>query len=166
MRKHLHWDSKYTININTEMNYWPRKSPTFRNCISLSSICWNACAHQRRTAKPCTTRAGSLAITTHRYLDTHRAARVVGSASGPWARLGSSLHNGKNTTRFHARPALSSGIMLCIESDGRRRSQFLADYLVDDGAEPIPVTGPSNLAENAFKLPDGKTARNCMGPAI
>jgi alpha-L-fucosidase 2 len=28
------WDSKYTININAEMNYWPLKKPILLNCMN------------------------------------------------------------------------------------------------------------------------------------
>lgn len=28
------WDSKYTININTEMNYWPAEKITWPRCMN------------------------------------------------------------------------------------------------------------------------------------
>ena len=34
------WDSKYTCNINTEMNYWPAERATCPSATSRCSTCW------------------------------------------------------------------------------------------------------------------------------
>lgn len=35
------WDSKYTININTEMNYWPAEICNLSMCHEPLLTCWN-----------------------------------------------------------------------------------------------------------------------------
>jgi alpha-L-fucosidase 2 len=45
----------------------------------------------------------------------------------------------------------------------KEAAEFLLDYLVDDGKGHL-VTGPSISPENTYKLPNGVTAKLCMGP--
>jgi alpha-L-fucosidase 2 len=45
----------------------------------------------------------------------------------------------------------------------KEAAEFLLDYLVEDGKGHL-VTGPSISPENTYKLPNGVTARLCMGP--
>jgi alpha-L-fucosidase 2 len=45
----------------------------------------------------------------------------------------------------------------------KEAAKFLLDYLVDDGKGHL-VTGPSISPENTYKLPNGVTAKLCMGP--
>jgi alpha-L-fucosidase 2 len=47
----------------------------------------------------------------------------------------------------------------------KEAAEFLLDYLVE-GGEGRLVTGPSLPPENRYRLPDGTTAKLCMGPAM
>jgi alpha-L-fucosidase 2 len=47
----------------------------------------------------------------------------------------------------------------------KEAAEFLLDYMVTD-AQGRLVTGPSLSPENRYKLPDGTTARVCMGPTM
>jgi alpha-L-fucosidase 2 len=43
---------------------------------------------------------------------------------------------------------------------------FYLDNLVEEPKHKWLVTGPSNSPENAFRLPDGRTAHVCLGPTV
>ena len=94
------WDSKYTININTEMNYWPAEvdeplrvpraavRPDRRGCARR--------ADARRGA--CTGRAASSPTTTPTCGVTRRPSTAPAGASGRWAARGSASISGTTTT--------------------------------------------------------------------
>jgi len=46
------WDSKYTININTEMNYWPAETCNLSECVEpLTQMVLEMAETGQRTAK-------------------------------------------------------------------------------------------------------------------
>ncbi len=45
-------------------------------------------------------------------------------------------------------------------------ARFYADMLIEEPKNKWLVTAPANSPENAFRLPDGKNAHVCMGPAV
>jgi alpha-L-fucosidase 2 len=47
----------------------------------------------------------------------------------------------------------------------KEAAEFLLSYMVEEGNGRL-VTGPSISPENTYRLPDGTTARLCMGPAM
>ena len=47
----------------------------------------------------------------------------------------------------------------------KEAAEFLLDYLVEDGSGRL-ITGPSISPENRYRLPDGTTAKLCMGPTM
>lgn len=49
---HPAWDSKYTININTEMNYWPAESCALSEMhLPLFDHLWRMLPHGRQVAR-------------------------------------------------------------------------------------------------------------------
>ncbi len=154
------WDSKYTININTEMNYWPAETTNLSELHQpLFDLLERMRASGRRTAKTMYNAGGFVA---HHNTDiwTHtEPLDGVGSGIWPMGAAWLSLHMWEHYDftrdlpflRDHAYPVM------------KEAAEFLADYLVDDGAGHL-VTGPSISPENAYKLPDGKTAKLAMGP--
>jgi alpha-L-fucosidase 2 len=45
-------------------------------------------------------------------------------------------------------------------------AQFYADLLIEEPKHHWLVTAPANSPENAFRLPDGRVAHVCLGPAV
>ena len=48
----------------------------------------------------------------------------------------------------------------------RGAAEFFLAGLIEEPKHGWLVTGPSNSPENAFRLPDGRTAHTCLGPTI
>jgi alpha-L-fucosidase 2 len=161
------WGSKYTININTEMNYWLANRA---NLADLNAPLFDLIDNARPSA----------AITAQRYYKargtvTHHNTDIWGDTSpidalggGIWPMGGAwlSLHlwdhfDYTRDTAFlrdRAYPRL------------RDNALFLLDYLI-----PAPqghpysghlITGPSCSPENKYRLPDGSAHNLCMAPTM
>lgn len=156
------WDSKFTININTEMNYWPAEVCNLSELHEpLFDLIDNAREDGRRVAKNL---YGARGFVLHHNTDAWgHAVPIDGVGSGLWpmgaAWLSLHLWDHYDFTRdreFLARRAYP--VM-------KEAAEFLLDYLVDDGKGTL-VTGPSLSPENRYQLPDGTIAKLCMGPTI
>ncbi len=154
------WDSKYTININTEMNYWPAETTNLSELHQpLFDLLERMRASGRRTAKTMYNAGGFVA---HHNTDiwTHtEPLDGVGSGIWPMGAAWLSLHMWEHYDFTRDLPFLRDRAYPVM----KEAAEFLADYLVDDGAGHL-VTGPSISPENAFKLPDGQAAKLAMGP--
>lgn len=154
------WDSKYTININTEMNYWPAETTNLSELHGpLFDLVDNARADGRRVAK---VMYGAGGFVLHHNTDMWgHAVPIDGIRSGLWPMGGAwlSLHFWDHFDftrdvaflRARAYPVM------------KEAAQFLLDYMVDDGHGHL-VTGPSLSPENQYTLPDGRAAALAMGP--
>jgi len=154
------WDSKYTININTEMNYWPAEVTNLSELHEpLFDLIDLARPDGRRIAK---TIYGARGFVLHHNTDIWGdAVPIDGVGSGIWAMGGAwlSLHEWDHYDFTRDRQFLASrGYPVMKEA-----AEFLLDYLVDDGKGHL-VTGPSISPENTYVLPNGVTAKLCMGP--
>jgi alpha-L-fucosidase 2 len=156
------WDSKYTININTEMNYWPAETTNLSELHEpLFDLIDNARADGRRVAKNL---YGARGFMIHHNTDLWGdAVPIDGVHAGLWPMGGAwlSLHLWEHydftrDRRFLARRAYP--VM-------KEAAEFLLDYLVEDGRGHL-ITGPSISPENRYRLPDGTIAKLCMGPTM
>jgi alpha-L-fucosidase 2 len=77
------WDSKYTININTEMNYWPAETCNLSECVDpLTEMVLEIAQTGERTAK---VHYGASGWVAHHNTDLWRATGPVdGPNSGMW----------------------------------------------------------------------------------
>ena len=156
------WGSKYTVNINAEMNYWLAE-PT--NLADLHPQLFDLLDRTRPQG----------AVTAKKYYNArgfvvHHNTDIWGDPipvdhvqAGVWA-MGAawmSLH-------------LFSHYAFSGDTDFLRRrayprikeiAEFLLDYLVE-APDGTLVSGPSQSPENKYKLPDGSTASLCMSPAM
>jgi alpha-L-fucosidase 2 len=154
------WDSKYTININTEMNYWPAEVTNLSELHEpLFDLIDLARPDGRRIAKEI---YGAHGFVLHHNTDIWGdAVPIDGVGSGIWAMGGAwlSLHLWDHYDFTRDRKFLAARAYPVM----KEAAEFLLDYLVDDGKGHL-VTGPSLSPENTYKLPNGVTAKLCMGP--
>lgn len=156
------WDSKYTININTEMNYWPAEVANLSELHEpLFDLVDNARDDGRRIARNL---YGARGFVIHHNTDMWgHAVPIDGVGSGIWPMGGAwlSLHlwdhyDFTRNKEFLARRAYP--VM-------KEAAEFLLDYLVDDGKGNL-VSGPSLSPENRYRNADGAVAKLCMGPSM
>jgi alpha-L-fucosidase 2 len=160
------WGSKWTININTEMNYWLAE-PAGLGDATLPLI--NLVDMVRTPASGTGTQVahtyyGARGFVIHHNTDLWGDADPIdGYQWGVWPMGGAwlSLHAwnhyaftlDKEFLRARAWPILHDA------------SLFFLDYLVDDGAGHL-VTGPSLSPENHYRVPDGSGHSLTMGPTM
>ena len=160
------WGSKWTININTEMNYWLAE-PAGLGSATLPLI--NLIDMVRTPASGTGTQVartyyGARGFVIHHNTDLWGDADPIdGYQWGIWPMGGAwlSLHAwdhyaftlDKRFLRDRAWPILHDA------------SLFFLDYLVDDGSGHL-VTGPSISPENRYRLPDGSDHSLTMGPTM
>jgi alpha-L-fucosidase 2 len=156
------WDSKYTININTEMNYWPAEVTNLSELHEpLFDLIDAARPDGRRIAHAI---YGARGFVLHHNTDIWGdAVPIDGVGSGLWAMGGAwlSLHLWDHYDFTRDRAFLAARAYPTM----KEAAEFLLDYLVDDGKGHL-ITGPSISPENTYKLADGTTARLCMGPTM
>ncbi len=156
------WDSKFTININTEMNYWPAEVTNLSELHEpLFGLIENAREDGRRVAKNL---YGARGFVMHHNTDAWGdAVPIDGVGSGIWP-MGAawlSLHlwdhydytRNKVFLEFRAYPVL------------KEAAEFFLDYLQDDGKEHL-ITGPSISPENRYRTGDGAIGKLAMGPTM
>ena len=152
------WSSNYTININTEMNYWPAEVCSLPECHApLFSLVDGLRRSGRATAR---LYYGARGWTAHHNTDAWCLSNPVGNGRGApvyanWAMGGAWLcahlwehwlfGGDREFLRERAYPAM------------REAALFLLDLLVEDGAGHL-VTCPSTSPENAFFVPSGASA--------
>jgi alpha-L-fucosidase 2 len=156
------WDSKYTININTEMNYWPAEVCNLSELHEpLFDLIEKAREDGRRVAKEL---YGARGFVLHHNTDGWgHAVPIDGVGSGIWP-MGAawlSLHfwDHYDYTRDHN---FLSGRAYPVLKEA---AEFLLDYLLDDGKGRL-ITGPSLSPENRYRLPDGTVGKLCMAPTM
>src|SRR5579859_3991915 len=156
------WDSKYTININIEMNYWPAETGNLAEMHEpLFDLIENMQPMGRQTAKEM---YGAHGFVAHHNTDAWgHAAPVdsVGPGMWPMGAAWLSLHLWEHYDFGRDREFLAHRAYPTM----KEAAEFLLDYLVDDGKGHL-VTGPSTSPENTYITSDGKHARMCMGPTM
>ncbi len=156
------WDSKYTTNINTEMNYWPAEVCNLSELHQpLFDLLDKAREEGRRIAREL---YGARGFVLHHNTDAWgHAVPIDGVGSGLWP-MGAawlSLHLWEHYTFTLDRAFLQRRAYPVL----KEAAEFLLDYLVDDGQGHL-ITGPSISPENRYQLPDGAIGKLCMGPTM
>ena len=156
------WDSKYTVNINTEMNYWPAEVCNLSELHEpLFDLVENAREDGRRVANRMYG-VGGFVIHHNTDLWGH-AVPIDGVGSGIWP-MGAawlSLHYWDHYAFTRDREFLQRRAYPVM----KEAAQFLLEYMVDDGNGHL-ITGPSLSPENQYKAPDGQAVKLCMGPSM
>lgn len=138
------WDGKYTININTEMNYWPAEVTNLSECHEpLFDLVTDLSENARTTAREM---YGCPGWVTHHNTDIWRTSGVVDKANyGTWPNGGAwltshlwehYLHTGDKEFLAKVYPALKGS------------ADFFLSFLVEDPETGWLVTAPSMSPEH------------------
>jgi alpha-L-fucosidase 2 len=152
------WDSKYTININTEMNYWLTATGNLPECcLPLFELTKNASLSGARTAAA---QYGASGWVAHHNLDAWMGTSVVDRVfHGMWPTGGAWLCKSiwDHYEYTGDREMLSQNYELL-----KGASLFFIDTLVEHPEKKWLVTCPSNSPENAHHT----DVSICAGPAM
>jgi alpha-L-fucosidase 2 len=153
------WSSNWTLNINTEMNYWPAEVANLAECHEpLLAFIEALAVNGRRTAE---VNYGARGWVAHHNADIWAGTAPVGDFGGGdpkwanWPMSGAWLSThlwehyafGRDVTflRERAWPVMKAAAEFCL------------DWLIDDGKGHL-VTAPSTSPELSFHTPDGREA--------
>jgi alpha-L-fucosidase 2 len=156
------WDSKYTININTEMNYWPAETCNLAEChLPLFELIERMRPNGRVTAERMYGCRGFVAHhNTDIWADTAPQDCYLPASFWPlgaaWLCLHLWEHYAFGGDPDHLRR--SYGTM-------KEAAEFFLDYLIEDVSGRL-VTCPSVSPENTYILPGGENGQLCAGPSM
>jgi alpha-L-fucosidase 2 len=154
------WSSNYTININTQMNYWPAEVANLPEChTALFDFIKNLSVNGAKTAR---TNYGCRGWCSHHNADLWCQSAPVGNYGGgqpQWANFPLSgawlchhlwehyaFGGDKDWLRDFAWPIMAGAAEFCL------------DWLIEDGEGRL-VTNPSTSAENVFLTEAGRPAQ-------
>lgn len=155
------WGSKFTININTEMNYWPACSTGLSECEApLFDHIERLAVNGAVTAKKMYNCRGWCAHhNTDLWADSAPQDRclpaTVWPLGGAWlcTHIWSHFDYTGDVAFLRRMYPILKG---CVE--------FFLDYMVDrDG---LKITSPAISPENRYRLPDGQVASMCFAPTM
>ena len=156
------WDSKFTININTEMNYWPAETCNLSEChLPLFDLIERMREPGRRTAR---VMYGCRGFTAHHntdiWADTAPQDIYLPATYWPMGAAWLCLHLYEHYQFSQDRDFLAS-----VYETMKEAAEFFVDFLIED-SEGRLVTCPSVSPENTYRLPSGETGRLCAGPSM
>jgi alpha-L-fucosidase 2 len=155
------WGSKYTININTQMNYWPAEVANLPEChLPLFDLIEEMKESGRRTARE---HYGARGFVAHHNTDLWRVTTPVdGARWGLWP-MGAawlSLHFWEHY-EFGGDPAFLRKHYPTM----KEASRFLLDFMIEDSQGRL-VTSPSHSPENSFIDELGNVGVLCVGATM
>ncbi|MGE7204149.1 glycoside hydrolase family 95 protein [Sphingomonas sp. NPDC019816] len=152
------WGSKYTVNINTEMNYWPAEPTGLGECVApLVQMVRELAVSGERTAREM---YGARGWVCHHNTDLWRAtAPIDGAPWGMWPTGGAWLctHLWEHYD-YHRDPAFLASVYPLM----RGVALFFVDTLQSDPKTGRLVTSPSVSPENEHS----PGVSICAGPAM
>jgi alpha-L-fucosidase 2 len=152
------WESKYTININTEMNYWPSEANALHECVEpLERMLFELAHAGADTAKRMYDAPGWVV---HHNTDLWRQSSPIDGAKwGLWPMGGAWLLQQLWDRWDYGR---DRAYLARIYPLFKGAAEFYAEFLVADPATGELVTNPSLSPENQH--PHGSSL--CAGPAM
>lgn len=156
------WGSRFTININLEMNYWPACPCGLAQCEEpLFDLLARMAENGRKTAREMYGCRGFVAHhNTDLYGDTAPQDQYIPASY--WVMGGAWLctHIWRHYTYTRDMDFLRGSYAVLADA-----VQFFADFLQRD-AEGFLATNPSVSPENTYILPDGTRGCLCIGPTM
>ena len=155
------WDSKYTININTEMNYWHVESCNLSEChLPLFELLEKVRINGRKTAREM---YGCRGFVAHHNTDIHgdTAPQDIWYPGSYWTLGGAwlSTHLWIHYQYTHDKEFLKKVFPIMAEA-----ALFFVDFLTEQ--DGYLVTNPSVSPENSYRLPNGEMGACCIGAAM
>ena len=156
------WGSKYTININTEMNYWPAETCNLAETVGgLYNLIQNFSESGHRTAREM---YGSGGLVAHHNTDGWGDTEPIdGVGSGIWpfgaAWLSLSLWDHYDFSRDEQYLRTKAYPVL------RDTAAYVLENLFDDGQGHL-VSGPSLSPENRYFTPDHQRVSLDVSPTM
>ena len=156
------WGSKFTVNINAEMNYWIAEPGNLADLHpQLFDLLDSTRAFGAETARKYFKARGFLVNHNTDLWGDSIPVDHVQAGVWPMGAAWMSLHlwehyafgGDHDFLRQRAYPRL------------KEIAEFFLDYLVA-GPDGTLLSGPSQSPENKYRLPDGTTASLCMSPAM
>ena len=156
------WDSKYTININLQMNYWPAEEAALsQETDPLWDLLEIMCQKGKETARVMYGCRGSVCHhNTDIYGDCAPQDAYMAATIWPTGGAWTALHLWDHYQFTQDKDFLRKWYPVM-----REYALFFVDYLIDDGTGKL-VTCPSVSPENRYILPDGFDTPVCAGPAM
>ncbi|MCR2807047.1 glycoside hydrolase family 95 protein [Paenibacillus soyae] len=156
------WDSKYTININTQMNYWPAEAGNLPECHEpLFDHIGRMAENGRVTAREMYGCRGFVAHhNTDLWGDTAPQDVYMPATYWPMGAAWLCLHLWEHYEYGRSRPFLRRVYPIMRET-----AAFFEDFLTET-ASGLLVTSPSVSPENTYILPGGERGILCEGPAM
>lgn len=155
------WDSKYTTNINAEMNYWPAE---VTNLSELHEPFITMAKEVSQTgAETAKTMYGTRGWVLHHNTDIWRTTGPIDyAAPGMWPSGGAwfcqhlwmhYLYTGDKDYLAEVYPVMKGA------------AEFFLDFMVEEPGHGWLVVAPSNSPENAF-VSEGRYVTNCAGTTM
>ncbi|MDQ0886336.1 alpha-L-fucosidase 2 [Paenibacillus sp. V4I9] len=156
------WDSKFTININAQMNYWPAEICNLSECHEpLFELIERMIPNGRRTAQVMYGCGGSAAHhNTDIWADTAPQDLYLPSTYWPLGLAWLCLHLWEHYQFERNEAFLKRAYPMMKEA-----AAFLVGYMVELPSGVL-VTCPSVSPENTYRLPNGETGVLCYGPSM
>lgn len=161
------WSSNWTININTQMNYWPAEPAALPECAEpLLAFIAELAVNGRETAA---VNYGAAGWVSHHNADLWRQSAPVGNwgdGDPMWANW--CLSAAWLSQHLWEHYAFGGDRVFLRERAWplmRGAAEFCLDWLVEDGTGHL-TTSPSTSPENSFFTPDGKRASVTRGSTM
>ncbi|WP_270170043.1 glycoside hydrolase family 95 protein [Paenibacillus sp. SYP-B4298] len=156
------WDSKYTININAQMNYWHAETCNLAECHEpLLDLIERMREPGRLTARKMYGCRGFVAHhNTDLWGDTAPQDIYLPASYWPMGAAWLCLHLWEHYLFAPDRAFLERAYPVMAEA-----ALFFQDFLTET-EEGLLVTNPSVSPENTYRLPSGESGTLCMGPSM
>lgn len=155
------WDSKYTININTEMNYWPAEICNLSEChLPLFDLLKRMQPRGREVAQKM---YGCRGMTAHHNTDLWGdcAPQDICISSTYWVMGAAWL---STHIMWHYRYTKDQAFLKEVFPVLEDAVVFFHDYLIMENG--YAITCPTVSPENTYILPSGVQGRMCAGSAM
>lgn len=155
------WDSKYTININTEMNYWPAEICALAECHQpLFDHLERMRIHGRKVAREMYGCRGFVAHhNTDIYADCAPQDNCMSSTFWVMGAAWLSTHVWTHYAYTKDQDFLLKAYPIMAEA-----ALFFLDYMEEKNG--YLVTNPSSSPENTYIMPNGESGCVCIGSAM
>jgi len=156
------WDSKYTININTEMNYWPAELCNLSECheplFDLIERMRETGSHTAQVMYGC--RGFTAHHNTDIWADTAPQDIYLPATYWPFGAAWLCLHLWE-----HYEFTLDTSFLERAYPILEEAALFFVDYL-EETEDGLLVTNPSVSPENTYRLPGGESGHLTIGASM